>query len=186
VRGMNRDAQLTVEAVQAKNWECVRLAPRAKKPDGPRWQITKDADTVASWFAAGANVGLVCHERTGIAVLDPDDVLGWASLIDEIGQPCLPWVLTGSGKLHYYIQWIEALPAKLRGWDNQIIGEIQRGPGMQQVVLPGSVHPNGSRYRWIREETAGLCIPIDPVHDPLPHLAGEWCIYLQEFDDAAF
>jgi hypothetical protein len=30
---------------------------------------------VADWFAAGANVGLVCHERTGVVVLDPDHVL---------------------------------------------------------------------------------------------------------------
>ena len=29
------DAELTVTTVRAKGWECVRLAPRAKKPDGP-------------------------------------------------------------------------------------------------------------------------------------------------------
>jgi hypothetical protein len=35
-----------------------------------------------------------------VAVLDPDDLLGWAELVDQLGQPCLPWVITGSGKLH--------------------------------------------------------------------------------------
>ncbi|MGH7393759.1 MAG: bifunctional DNA primase/polymerase [Candidatus Rokuibacteriota bacterium] len=172
------DAELTVAAVRAKGWECVRLAPRSKKPDGPRWQITKDADLVAEWFARGANVGLVCHQRTGVAVLDPDDLLPWADMIDHFGQPAPPWVITGSGKLHYYIAWESDLPPKIHWPDHEVVGEIQRGPGMQQVVLPGSVHPSGGTYRWIREETAGLCVPINPVTDPLPRLPGLWIAYL--------
>jgi len=172
------DAELTVAAVRAKAWECVRLAPHAKKPDGPRWQITKDADQIAEWFNAGANVGLVCHERTGICVLDPDEMLAWADMIDTLGQPCLPWVITGSGRLHYYVRWEPELPAKLI-WGRETIGEIQRGPGMQQVVLPGSVHPSGGTYRWITERLGFLCEPIDPVQDPLPRLNGEWLAYLR-------
>jgi hypothetical protein len=167
------DAALTVEAVRAKGWECVRLLPRGKKPAGAHWQCTRDADEVARWFAAGDNVGLVCHERTGVAVLDPDGLLPWADLIDLLGPPCLPWAITGSGKLHYYLAWAPNLPAKLT-WEGHIIGEIQRGPGQQQVVLPGSVHPSGGTYRWITERLDFLCEPIDPVHDPLPHLADAW------------
>ena len=174
---MTPDAELTVAAVRARGWECVRLAPRAKKPDGPRWQITKDADQVAEWFAAGANVGLVSHERTGVAVLDPDELLGWADMIDTLGQPALPWVITGSGRLHYYVRWLPELPAKLT-WRGELIGEIQRGPGQQQVVLPGSVHPSGGTYRWITERLGFLCEPIDPVKDPLPELPGLWRAYL--------
>ena len=172
------DGELTVAAVRAKGWEVVRLAPRTKKPDGPRWQRTKDAVEVARWFNAGANVGLVCHEQTGVVVLDPDDVLAWADMIDNLGQPCLPWVITGSGKLHYYVRWEPDLPAKLI-WSREIVGEIQRGPGLQQVVLPGSVHPNGTRYRWIMERFGFLCEPIDPVADPLPRLTNEWLCYLR-------
>jgi hypothetical protein len=173
------DAELTVAAVRAKGWECVRLAPRAKKPTGEHWQVTKDPDDIASWFAAGDNVGLVCHQRTGVAVLDPDEILGWADMIDTLGQPCLPWVITGSGKLHYYVRWEPELPAKLI-WSRQTIGEVQRGPGQQQVVLPPSVHPNtGLRYRWITESLGFLCEPIDPVNDALPRLNGEWLAYLR-------
>jgi hypothetical protein len=177
---VNADSVLTVEAVRAKGWECVRLAPRAKKPDGPRWQITKDSTVVASWFAAGFNVGLICHERTGVAVLDPDQLLPWVDMLETLGQPCLPWVITGSGKLHYYIRWLPSLPAKLTWWDDTV-GEIQRGPGHQQVVLPGSVHPNGTRYRWITERLGFLCEPIDPVCDPLPELPGDWRAYLWSY-----
>src|ERR1700687_737207 len=96
------DAELTVAAVRAKRWEIVKLRPREKKPTGPRWEITRDADHGATWIAAGFNIGLVCHERTGVAVLDPDKV-EWADMIDALGQPSFPWMLTGSGRLHYTI-----------------------------------------------------------------------------------
>jgi hypothetical protein len=174
------NAELTVEAVRARGWECLRLDPRKKSPPlGRPWQVTKDAAEVASWFAAGANVGLVCHQRDGIAVLDPDDVLAWADMVDTLGQPCAPWVITGSGKLHYYVAWEPELPAKLI-WGRETIGEIQRGPGHQQVVLPGSVHPDtGLRYRWITESLGVLCEPIDPINEPLPRLNGEWLAYLR-------
>ena len=103
---------------------------------------------VSGWV----NVGLVCHERTRVAVMDPDNLDLWADLVDELGQPSLPWTLTGSGKLHYYVQWESDLPAKIL-WGEKV-GELQRGPGQQQVVLPGSVHPSGGPYRWITERSA--------------------------------
>jgi len=181
---VNTDAALSVAAVEVKDWECVQLAPRSKKPIGRHWMVTKDVSQVAAWFQAGFNVGLVCHERTGVAVLDPDELLEWADMVDILGQPCLPWVLTGSDRLHYYVQWEADLPPKLT-WHATVIGEIQRGPGQQQVVLPGSVHPNGHRYRWITERLGFLCEPIDPVHDPLPALPWTWRAYLRHATYAA-
>jgi hypothetical protein len=178
---MTADAALTVEVVRVRGWHCVRLAPRQKVPAGRRWDISHDADTVARWFTRGFNVGLVCGKPSGVAVLDPDKPLLWADMIEALGQPSLPWALTGSGRLHYYIAWCDLLPAKLI-WNRQIVGEIQRGPGLQQVVLPGSVHPNGSGYRWITDRLGFLCEPIDPVHDPLPDIGGYWGAYL--FHDA--
>src|SRR5262245_56889728 len=119
------DAELTVAAVRAKGWEVVKL--RGKKPVGAHWQTTRDADEVARWIAERHNIGLVCHQRTGVAVLDPDKVMLWADMIDQLGQPCQPWVITGSGRLHYYVRWAGDLPAKLT-WFGEPLGEIQRGP----------------------------------------------------------
>lgn len=174
---MNDQAQLTVEVIRARRWPCVRLGGRSKKPVGPHWEITLDADQVARWFEAGQNVGLVCGEQSGVVVLDPDELLGWADMVDTLGQPSLPWMLTGSGKLHYPVRWEPELPAKLI-WAREVIGEVQRGPN-QQVVLPGSTHPTGGTYRWITEALGILCEPIDPVHDPLPQLPGEWLAFLR-------
>ncbi len=95
---MTPDAALTVEVVRARGWEVVRLRRQSKAPDAPKnhpWPISRDADEVARWIERGYNLGLVCHERTGVAVLDPDDVLAWADMIDMLGQPCAPWVITG-------------------------------------------------------------------------------------------
>jgi hypothetical protein len=174
------DAALTVAAVRAKGWEVVKLKRKDKVPTGKHWETTADADQVSAWLTARYNVGLVCHERTRVAVLDPDKP-AWADMVDALGQPCLPWVITGSGRLHYYVQWEPDLPAKLE-WKGEIIGEVQRGPGQQQVVLPPSTHPDtGLRYRWIREALLPtlLCEPIDPVGDPLPRLPALWLGYLR-------
>jgi hypothetical protein len=173
------DLDRTLAAIDAKGWEVVRLGRRKKKPVDTTWVITRDADEVGQWLAASHNIGMLCHARTGVTVLDADHLDAWADMIDALGQPCLPWVLTGSGKLHYYVAWMANLPAKLT-WDGVEIGEIQRGPGQQQVVLPPSIHPEtGNPYRWITDDLPWLVEPIDPVHDPLPPLPGAWRAYLQ-------
>jgi hypothetical protein len=177
---MNEEAKQTVAVIRARGWECVQLGRRLKKPVTAHWVTTTDADEVARWFTAGHNVGLVCHERTGVAVLDPDNMLEWADMVETLGQPSLPWVLTGSGRLHYYVRWMPDLPAKIT-WADTSIGEIQRGPGQQQVVLPGSVHPSGGTYRWITERLGFLCEPINPVADPLPTLPSDWRIWLASY-----
>lgn len=174
------DAEITVAAVRAKGWEVVKLRAREKKPAGLKWETTQDADRVATWIAAGFNIGLVCHQRTGVAVLDPDR-LEWADMIDTLGQPSLPWMVTGRGRLHYPVVWEPNLPAKLE-WKGEVIGEIQRGAGQQQVVLPPSVHPDtGLHYHWITEALLPtlLCEPIRPVTDPLPRLPALWLGYLR-------
>ncbi|MGH2368559.1 MAG: bifunctional DNA primase/polymerase [Chloroflexota bacterium] len=172
------DAELTIAALRVHGWEVVKLRPRDKRPDGAAWECTRDPETVATWLRRGHNIGLVCHERTGVAVLDPDKP-EWADMIDTLGQPSLPWVITGSGRLHYYVRWEPHFPAKIE-WKGEIIGEVQRGPGQQQVVMPPSVHPDtGLRYTWITAALDVLCEPIHPVTDPLPRLPALWLGYLR-------
>ena len=138
------DFHLTLEAIRTRGWRAVLLAPRLKKPSGARWQVTNDVNRVARHLEAGGNLGLVAHESNGVAVLDADDLLGWADMVDTLGQPAAAWTETGRGRLHYFVSWEPDLPAKLE-WRGQIIGEIQRGPGQQQVVIPPSIHPDTGR-----------------------------------------
>jgi Bifunctional DNA primase/polymerase, N-terminal len=172
------DANLTVAAVRVRGWEVVKLFRRSKRPwalqKGDPWTVTTDPDEVAAWLAAGFNIGNVSHERTGFAVLDPDDLNGWADMVDTLGQPSLPWVSTGRGRLHYYVAWTPDLPAHLLWRGGADLGEILRGPGQQQVVLPPSVHPvTGKRYSWL----------VDPITEPLPILPGDWLAYLLADDN---
>jgi Bifunctional DNA primase/polymerase, N-terminal len=160
------ELQRTLRAIEVHRWTAVLLEARQKRPPlGGPWPMTGDPAEVGRHVRRGGNVGLVCHERTGLAVLDPDNLSPWAELIERLGQPVDATVLTGSGKLHYYVEWIEDLPAKLPGG----IGEIQRGPGQQQIVCPPSVHPDtGHRYTWL----------VDPT-EALPALPGLWRAYLR-------
>src|SRR5262245_1555032 len=162
------DHDRTLAAVDGLPWEFVLLRPRDKRPAGAHWQVSRDADEIGTHLSRGGNLGLVAHERAGLAIIDPDDLLAWADMIDTLGQPSDPWVHTGSGKLHYYIRWESNLPAKLT-WRGELVGEIQRGPGQQQAVIPPSVHPTtGKPYRWL----------VDPATEPLVELPGEWRAYL--------
>jgi Bifunctional DNA primase/polymerase, N-terminal len=164
------DADLTLAAIQQRHLDVALLAPREKKPTaGRRWRVTSEAGEVERHLRQAGNVGLVAGEKNGLAILDPDELLCWADMIDTLGQPCAPWVETGRGRLHYYVAWEPGLPAKLT-WHGVIIGEIQRGPGQQQAVIPPSVHPvTGQSYRWL----------VDPRTEPLPPLPGVWRAYLR-------
>lgn len=155
-----RDLDRTLEAVAG--WRLVLLEAKTKGPIGDTWTITADRDHITRHLRSGGNVGLVTHEDTGVAVLDPDKLPPWADMIDALGQPASAWVETASGRLHYYVAWQPDLPAKLR-WDGQIIGEIQRGPGLQQVVIPPSIVA-ARPYQWL----------VDPAQEPLQPLPGLW------------
>jgi hypothetical protein len=92
------DHTRTLTAVKIRPWEIVMLRSRDKKPAGANWQVSRDADEIERHLEHGGNLGLVAHERTGLAIIDPDELLCWADMIDTLGQPCAPWVETGRGR----------------------------------------------------------------------------------------
>jgi hypothetical protein len=169
----------TLLALESRPWEYLLNGPLLKYPITEHWIVTRDIPRIVNHVTRGGNLGLVCHERTGIAVLDADNLDLWREMTEDLGEPGKPWVKTGGGKLHYYVRWEPSLPAKIL-WNGVKVGEIQRGPGQQQVVLPPSIHPDtGAPYRWITEAVPWLVEPIHPVVDPLPRLPDAWRAQLQ-------
>jgi hypothetical protein len=136
------------------------LAPRSKFPlisaanDGHGLHdATTDAAQIQAWWTAhpNANIGL----RTGVAfdVIDLDSEAAVDALEsaragrDRISGPV---VATGKG-FHYFV-----LPTGLGNRAGVLPGVDYRGAG-GYVVAPPSVHPSGTRYRWIIRDGLGAC-----------------------------
>jgi len=65
------------------------------------------------------SVGLITGERSGIFVLDIDDVNEWKELLEdyEKDEPNTPKVISGSGGIHYYFKYtkdISKIPSRTR------------------------------------------------------------------------
>lgn len=162
------DLASTLAGMFSHKWHVVLLGERSKRPTGEHWQVvTSGRDVVNHCQTANGNIGLVCGEVSGTVVLDFDKPGALAEMTNDLG-PLQPWVETMKG-VHCYVKWEDGLPASIR-WKDQIVGQIQRGPALQHVVLPPSVHPDtGRQYRWL----------VDPS-EPLPELPEKWREFLRE------
>ena len=133
-----------------------------KKPEGKDWSGPNGANygindaPLAGYLAEGHNYGVLCG-HAGITVPDLDDL----SALEELGilqkLPAALQARTGRGGLHLYLDCPELenqiglYHPSLKDEDGEPLhlGEIQsRG---QQVVGPGSIHPNGNRYEIIND-----------------------------------
>jgi len=139
-----------------------------KKPVGKDWSGPNGANysisdaPLAGYLAEGHNYGVLCG-HAGITVPDLDDPnrleeLGILQRIPETWQ-----VKTGRGGRHVYFDCPE-LDHQIGLYDPELkdedgeplhLGEIQSLG--QQVVGPGSIHPNGNRYEIINDA------PILPI-----------------------
>ena len=133
----------------------------AKHPRIRSWQseATTDPDRIREWWARwpSANVGLVCGDPGGLAVLDVDGDAGDASLARlaaEHGElPVGPVTITGLGRHYWFVgggmRTTSARPTgdPMPGLDTR--GGWPDGSGLGYVLAPGSVHARGVRYRLL-------------------------------------
>jgi len=132
-----------------------RLAPNGAN------SATTDLSTIKSCWtqAPDANIGVA---TTNLFVLDVDPRKGgdktFEGLITLIGElPEGPIARTGGGGLHFFFR-LPTVPFR-RGTDALGPGlDIKAGPGLYVMAAP-SIHPNGTRYTWIR----GLDIELPEV-----------------------
>ena len=132
---------------------CVHpLAPRSKKPALLDWQslATTDETTLHTWARQfpGANWGAVLGERSGSIVIEVNRRQGGEASLraweTQYGPLTSTWQVHSADGVHWYLKHPE--------------GHVHSGalaPGLQvlghrrNVVLPGSVHPNGHVYTWL-------------------------------------
>jgi hypothetical protein len=143
--------------------------PRDKRPARKGWQAEATADpaTIAQlWHREpAANVGLLCGVTAWVLDVDGEEGLATLADLEDLNRwlPAGPASVTGSGGQHHFFVATDRVRNSVRrlgpGLDTRGVGGF--------VVLPPSVHPNGQRYRWLRE----------PWTVPLPEAPG-WILDL--------
>lgn len=132
----------------------------SKKPEGVRWSTDANYPynhaVMAGYLANGHNYGILTGVG-GLVVLDIDDLARMEALGIVCKLPETFAVRTGRGGLHIYLLCPE-LREKLILEDPELIdddgdplhlGELQALG--QQVVGPGSRHPNGNLYEVVKD-----------------------------------
>lgn len=126
---------------------------RGKSPRDNNWQAREydSARVVESAASSGRNVGVRLPPDWLVLDVDPRnfpegrDVLAEFTRDFALDLSGCPHTLTGSGGHHYWFRKPADLTTldSLEGYEG--VEFKSRG---RQVVAPGSVHPNGSRYEW--------------------------------------
>jgi len=151
----------TLKYIAQHSLQAILLAPGKKRPPPGQFPITSNASEILEHLIHEGNLGILGGP---IAILDFDRMDLANEMFLELGIP-EPTVRTGSGKVHCYVQDTD-LPARIK-WHGETVGEIQRG-AKQYVVAPPSIHPNGTGYTWLIEDSK----------EPIPRLPGPWRQYL--------
>ncbi len=146
-------------------WRVFPLLPKDKRPfPGSHGfeDATTDPAQIKSWWAKNpqANIGLATGPGSGVVVVDldinseksKDGAAEWQAMVAGKPDKIVPCAKTGGGGYHLFFKSDD--PA-IR---NRVISKSidLRGEG-GYVVLPGSIHPNGSKYEWI--EHPETCAP---------------------------
>jgi len=141
-----------------------------KKPEGLRWSTEANYPyghpVLAGYLAEGHNYGVLTGIG-GLVVLDVDDLarLDALGIIDKLPETLI--VRTGRGGLHFYYicpelkQKIILEDPGLKDFEGDPLhlGELQALG--QQVVGPGSRHPNGNIYEVIKDVPIAIIARAD-------------------------
>ena len=144
-----------------RGWSIIPIESVGKRPvlrTWTRYQEQPPAEvTVRSWFSKepALNIGILCGVASGGLVVRDFDEVGaydtWKAEHPELAAT-LPTVETGRGHHVYFVAQVE----KIKHFED---GEL-RGNGY--CLAPPSIHPNGSRYRWLVPLPDGDLPLIDP------------------------
>jgi hypothetical protein len=153
-----------VLGMAARGWRLFPVMPREKQPLVADWphQATSDEAQLRFWLRrfADCNWGVATGPASGIFVLDVDGQQGQQSLRDLEGKGYVLSntlkVRTGRGE-HIYFEW-PPNGTVIRNSAGKLAPRLDiRGVG-GYVIVPPSIHPNGTAYKCVDEEA-----PIAPA-----------------------
>jgi hypothetical protein len=129
--------------------DCVRPG---KHPRIAKWQVgaTIDADQITEWWRKwpDSGIGIATGKESNLSVLDIDPKDGGDVTLSRLQRgkpmPATLTVITGSGGLHYYFQFNEAIITKSKAFGTGIDTRSEGG----YVVAPPSPHATGNNYKW--------------------------------------
>jgi len=140
-----------IERLKGLGPRFIKVARKGKNPVEVAWNrpenlMSADDPRLQTWLAEGGNYGVA--GGYGLVILDAD-----TDEIKERIKTKLPPTFTvespGSKGWHCYFLCGLEKPIRLRDKEGENVGDIQ-GHG-KMVVGPGSIHPNGERYRILND-----------------------------------
>ena len=162
---------LGFELIPIKKWDA-RDKDRfmGKAPRDNRWVSQPyQRSEIIDWIKEGGNVGVRLRPTELVIDVDPKhadaDGRTAAMLIDELELELgidlseAPVVQTGSGGWHVYLK--KDPDVRVRNSTELFGGAIEFKSYGRQVLAPGSKHPNGNHYQWVRGATGP--VPICPA-----------------------
>lgn len=143
-----------------KGFSVIPLQHKDKRPMLRSWEPYKTtpptADEIDQWFLNNTrNIGIVTGAVSGVIVLDIDGQEGFealAAIVSRFGDLPPTWV-SATGKGHHYIFKYPNVP--IRNSANRQLSIDFRGDG-GYIVAPPSIHPSGSTYQWIHDQSIDI------------------------------
>jgi hypothetical protein len=159
-------------ALLERGFSVIPIAPRDKKPVpglGANSR-TQNLDVVAAWanMWPDANAGVCADDN--ITILESDDAARFRKILSEMGV-ALPVTLTGGASPNRPHWFYKRTPACGESCVT-VPGLFEFRNVNQYVVGPGSIHPNGSDYRFWND--APIVELPDAVINALRQLADEY------------
>ena len=116
-----------------------------------RWQSERvDRVTFTQWAGRFQNINLCLGKVSGVYEIDVDVENVPVGLITKYKDDCDIWICESSkGKVKIFFRPLDELPTKLDIKVNDKGGHVELRGDNHLSVLPPSLHPSGSQYKWL-------------------------------------
>lgn len=139
-----------------KGWCLLPVGYKTKVPKLTNWtfEASNDPQKIKEWFdGKTANIGVATGKKSGFWVLDVDGQEGiqeYFNLVMESGEDAPNTICqkTGGGGYQYFFEYDERISKN----SVRKLPHIDIRADGGQVLVPPSIHPNGTAYKWeVRE-----------------------------------